>query len=467
MMHGNGQSIPISTWHLWAKGAPKIPGDRYHPLICHLIDVANVAARLWADCISASAQKWFAEQIGVDRSSAARWAAFWAGSHDIGKASPAFQERNAFLTAVPHGTISTVILRDRLVAAPFGFDPELADRIATVVGGHHGVFPGVLDVNNAADQRKQIGSGVWKSHQEWLITQTAALLVGDQLPVPSRLTNAGALWLAGFISVADWIGSNDAFFAYAATAGQLPHDFSLDRYGAQAQECAARALTALGWGAWPQETPPRTFRELFPFSANDVQLKTVEIADALQRPALIIIEAPMGEGKTEAALYLADRGNAALGMRGHYVALPTQATSNQMFGRVREFLERRYPDQAVNVQLLHGHAALSSDFRAMLADERSFLSALDIPEDHNQGFDGAKPGVVAAAWFTARKRGLLAPFGVGTVDQALLAVLQTRHFFVRMLGLAGKTVVFDEVHAYDTYMSVLLERLLGWLGALG
>jgi hypothetical protein len=60
-----------------------------------------------------------------------------------------------------------------------------------------------------------------------------------------------------------------------------------------------------------------------------VQVKTVEIADALTRPALVIIEAPMGEGKTEAALYLADRGNAVLGMRGHYVALPTQATSNQ------------------------------------------------------------------------------------------------------------------------------------------
>jgi CRISPR-associated endonuclease/helicase Cas3 len=241
MTHGNGQCIPISTWHLWAKGGPKNSGDPYHPLICHLIDVANVAERLWADCIPESAQQWFAEQIGVDRSNAARWAAFWAGSHDIGKASPAFQERAAFLTAVPHGTISTVILRERLASAPFALDPELADRIAIVVGGHHGVFPGVLDVNNAADQRKQIGSGAWKSHREWLLTQTVALLGVGQLPPPTHLTNAGALWLAGFISVADWIGSNDAFFAYAATVGQLPHDFSVDQYGAHAQECAARA----------------------------------------------------------------------------------------------------------------------------------------------------------------------------------------------------------------------------------
>ena len=75
--------------------------------------------------------------------------------------------------------------------------------------------------------------------------------------------------------------------------------------------------------------------------------------------------------------------------------------------------------------------------------------------------------VLAAEWFTHRKRGLLAPFGVGTVDQILLAVLQTRHVFVRLFGLAHKTVIVDEVHAHDAYMSTLLERLLEWLAAMG
>ena len=62
---------------------------------------------------------------------------------------------------------------------------------------------------------------------------------------------------------------------------------------------------------------------------------------------------------------------------------------------------------------------------------------------------------------------VLAAFGVGTIDQALLAGLRTRHVFVRLFGLSGKTVIIDEVHAYDTYMTTLLERLLGWLAALG
>src|SRR5262249_55808435 len=39
--------------------------------------------------------------------------------------------------------------------------------------------------------------------------------------------------------------------------------------------------------------------------------------------------------------------------------------------------------------------------------------------------------------------------------------------FVRLFGLAHKTVIIDEVHAYDAYMSTLLERLVEWLAALG
>jgi len=75
--------------------------------------------------------------------------------------------------------------------------------------------------------------------------------------------------------------------------------------------------------------------------------------------------------------------------------------------------------------------------------------------------------VVDMSWFLPRKRTLLAPFAVGTVDQALLSVLQTRHFFIRLLGLSHKTIIFDEVHAYDAYMSQLFQLLLRWLRSIG
>ena len=74
---------------------------------------------------------------------------------------------------------------------------------------------------------------------------------------------------------------------------------------------------------------------------------------------------------------------------------------------------------------------------------------------------------MAEEWFAKdKKQALLAPYGVGTIDQALLAVLQTKHVFVRLFGFAGKCVILDEVHAYDAYMTTLMERLLRWLATL-
>jgi CRISPR-associated endonuclease/helicase Cas3 len=168
----------------------------------------------------------------------------------------------------------------------------------------------------------------------------------------------------------------------------------------------------------------------------------------------------MGEGKTEAALLLADRLAAAAGQRGFYFGLPTQATSNQLFARVCEFLDQRYHGTAaVPAILAHGHASLSPEFLNLLEKGRLFLELSSIGEEGTEG-------VFAASWFVQSKRALLTPFGVGTIDQALMASLITKHVFVRLFGLSGKVLVIDEVHAYDAYMSTLLERLLEWLGAL-
>jgi CRISPR-associated endonuclease/helicase Cas3 len=172
----------------------------------------------------------------------------------------------------------------------------------------------------------------------------------------------------------------------------------------------------------------------------------------MSEPSLLIVEAPMGEGKTEAGWYAATCWNRR-GGQGAYVALPTMATSNQMFERVGEFLEAD-PGKK-NLMLQHGKAALNKKF-----DDLKYAAKIYDP-------DGNTSGVVAEGWFAANKKhGLLAPFGVGTIDQALLCVLQTKHFFVRLFGLAGKCVILDEVHAYDAYMTTLMELLLRWLAAL-
>ena len=71
----------------------------------------------------------------------------------------------------------------------------------------------------------------------------------------------------------------------------------------------------------------------------------------------------MGEGKTEAALHLLEGWTADGVARGFYIALPTQATANQMHGHVKEFLGRSFAASLatgddVNLVLAHGGAWL-------------------------------------------------------------------------------------------------------------
>lgn len=465
----------------WAKlGSGNYPQDA-HPVICHLLDVGNVATSLWSECLSDRTRERWARELSLSSEQAERWIAFWVGSHDIGKVCPGFQHQGGqlhdvqlalkklgfgFTTSVPrpHGSVSTAVLSVALADAADwpAIDGQLAERVARCVGGHHGTFPNSECFDFAAGV---LGGPEWRSARRELLAELAAafqLSSTDVVPrMPHENANAFFYFLAGLTSVADWIGSNQSFFKPVGC------NTNLEGYVEHSRYQAVLALKELGWLDWqPQRVDAASFRDLFPLieSPRPLQTLCVEEGSQLDGPGLVLVEAPMGEGKTEAALFLADHWTHACQQRGLYVALPTQATSNQMFGRVCRFLEQRYPGQTVNTHLLHGQAWLSDEFDVLRvrADEaRAKFSVSDIRDE-------SKARVVAQDWFAQnKKQGLLAPFAVGTIDQSLMGVLQTRHMFVRLFGLAGKTVILDEVHAYDAYMSQLLERLLEWLSALG
>ncbi len=170
-------------------------------------------------------------------------------------------------------------------------------------------------------------------------------------------------------------------------------------------------------------------------------------------PCILLVEAPMGEGKTEAAFYAHLELQRRFGHRGLYVALPTKATGNAMFARTLEFLRRRGTDERLDLQLLHGATLLNDLFQDLR------FSGIHDPETGGE--------IRAGEWFTHKKRALLSEYGVGTVDQALLTILPVRHQFVRLWGVANRVVVFDEIHAYDAYTGRLLIHLLSWLVAMG
>lgn len=217
-------------------------------------------------------------------------------------------------------------------------------------------------------------------------------------------------------------------------------------------KCAQRAIQQIGF-----EIPPLisnlSFSELFDFppctQSNEMQIRALE---AINGPGVYVIEAPMGMGKTEAALWVAYKLLLAGKARGIYFALPTQATSNRVHLRMDAFVKRisSIPSRS---RLIHGNSWLMRE-----------SSELDPVKTSGRGDEDARTG---NDWFASSKRALLAPFGVGTVDQALMGVVAAKHFFVRRFALAEKVVILDEVHSYDLYTGTLIDRLVEVLKGLG
>ena len=166
--------------------------------------------------------------------------------------------------------------------------------------------------------------------------------------------------------------------------------------------------------------------------------------DAWSDADLTIIEAPMGEGKTEAGAFYAARICSLRNKQGIYFALPTASTSNQMHSRIHQMLSQIQRDQP---RLMHGMAWLvEKDQPVHWSDNEQELHGCD--------------------WLRPMRKAMLAESGVGTIDQAMMAALQIRYSCLRLLGLTGKVLVIDEIHAYDAYMSSIIEKLVQWCGAL-
>lgn len=457
-----------SVTRIWAKA--DLSTGRWHPLLCHMVETTAVASVLWDEILAPGTRDVIASSLGLSVNDARRWSLFLAGIHDLGKASPSFQCKwdaarpilqqlgyrfPTNVLAVPHGRATAIVLRPMLVER--GVHRVVAAELAKLVGGHHGVFDSASILQCSSPQA--VGEGLWDESRKWLLNWLSLQLQLSGVPTKRQLP--GLTLLAGLITVSDWIASSEEHFPYRTEPLGPPQD--LDNILSESKVKAAAALDQLGWRTRLRLPEPLEFKQFFGISQpRPLQTECIGIAAGLGSPSLVIVEAPMGEGKTEAALFVAEQQKQHHNLRGSFIGLPTQATSNQMFGRVVKALSQGATDGIVHLLLLHGHASLSAEFETLKRRSQAGFFPSSIESD---GSTSAQ--AMAGEWFTYRKRGLLAPYGVGTIDQALMAALQSKHVFVRLLGLAGKVVVVDEVHAYDTYMSALLERLLAWLRSIG
>lgn len=436
--------IDLSTLEFWAKtttdGSPGIS------VLHHTMNVGFVAARL-AEQVPRLLEQFHLQPNVV---------ALLAALHDIGKISPGFQmkcpawlDRNGLRDhsitfgwsshESNHSRVSQFTVQRWL--ADLSLPRKTANVLAAAVAAHHGrIICSPADRGMKSDPPRGLVEGdSWEAKRR----ETADALMRILLPDPELLVRLRMdmsapeiWWLAGLTSVADWIGSDETFF---------PVDKGLESNVSCAR--AAEALERIGFTQF-RVLLDIDFEELFGFAPNDLQAQAL---DAIRSPGIYVIEAPMGMGKTEAALACAYRMIGAGMANGIYFALPTQATSNRIYLRLKNFVEKICP-QTTSTRLIHANSWLLPKINPPMP-----TATLPDSEDARVGRD----------WFASTKRALLAPFGVGTVDQALLSVVAAKHFFVRRFALAGKVVILDEIHSYDIYTGTLIRHLCKVLEELG
>jgi CRISPR-associated endonuclease/helicase Cas3 len=490
---GNRLVGPVRS--VWAKHDRDSEG--WLPLWRHMADSAAVAGLLWDQWVPVSVRALVADALPGGPEDARLLVVWLAAVHDVGKATPAFacqvdqlayrmreqglemktqRQFGADRAMAPHGLAGQVLLEEWLEER-HGWLPRQCGQFAIVPGGHHGVPPEPGQLNDLYDRphllRTTGPSGkLWRRVQEELLDACA-----DEYGVRERLgawrevvlPQPVQVLLTAVVIVADWIASNPDLFPY------FPQE---TRTGEERVAAAWRGLRLPP--PWSAGETAADARELFasrfdlPAGAEirPVQETAVRLAREMPAPGLMIIEAPMGEGKTEAALAVVEIFAARSGAGGVFFALPTMATGNAMFPRLLNWLDRLPAEEGTrrSVLLAHSKAALNDEFADLMRSERQTIAAVD-PDAETPPWRFSDPKrtasaeLVAHAWLRGRKKAMLSSFVAGTVDQLLFAGLKSRHLALRHLAVAGKVVVIDEAHAYDTYMSVYLDRVLSWLGA--
>lgn len=444
---------PERALHFWGKAQPlEGSASAFHPLMAHCLDVAAVAQHL-------------AFPSGIAGSTLG----FLVALHDIGKLSESFQAKvpSAWPSGTlgpPPGTLSDPghdtcgfhllaheALEDEFRHLLPEWMPSEQATLWRALAGHHGRPPS--EQSPLASQLGQhalpLARGFIHALSQCFVPAPLPVLASDRAVVQLAWQIAGATVLA------DWIGSSQRFFPYAT-----PEDIQEPRRYLEevARPRARAAVLAAGLASVPV-APFKGSKALLRNSPATPLQQWAETAALPSGPLLALVEDMTGAGKTEASLILAHRLMADGRAEGVFIALPTMATANAMYRRMGVAYRQLFdPAARPSLILAHGRAGLDDGFKSTILADMSEAA----------GAAGDTAGVECAAWLADdRRAALLAQVGVGTIDQALMAVLPVRHAPLRQRGLARKVLIIDEAHAFDPYMREEVLALLRFHAALG
>jgi CRISPR-associated endonuclease/helicase Cas3 len=399
---------------------------------------------------------------------------FIALVHDIGKATPVFQSKIcaqspylknriiAFGIDIPSIFLDKFKTPHSYAGEAILLDAGCPESVAAVVGTHHGApFSGVevpedlmlyFEENFYGKSGRVSAQGQqWSEiRAQWIKFALEYSGYKDMSELP-EIDVPAQMILSGLLMMADWIASNAE---YAPLIAQEDDGRGL-QYPERIEQIWEQVSFPDQWmpSCWFMDD--ELFKEKYGFVPNEMQRQMIKAVEEASTPGIYVLEAQMGVGKTEAALSAAEILASKWHCEGVFFGLPTQATANGIFPRMKSWVENVSDGNQLSIKLAHGNAMLQKDYREL------FHGYARQNEDDDNG------GLIVHNWFEGRKQTLLSSFVIGTVDQLLMAALQQRHVMLRHLGLAGKVVIIDECHAYDAYMNCYLERALEWLGIYG
>ncbi|MFE1788953.1 CRISPR-associated endonuclease Cas3'' [Streptomyces sp. NPDC059525] len=492
----------------------------WNPLLAHLLDTGATARELWDRYLPDSVRAVLTEAFGGGDAATARAVVpFLAAVHDLGKAAPVFLElfdqekdrshlhdaralweEEARSHGVPLPDTWEGLywaLHQHITAATLprllGCDCPVASGercrapehqglhdVAYALGGHHGHVPGADTVGTAAIAR---GGDDWDDVRADLVRVTAGLLgvdLGRLAAVVAPVKPAALIHLMGLVIMSDWIASNDDRYPYADL------DDADGAWWQAAQDRAEAALTALCLDRWkPTEV---TWQELWPGTEpRPMQAAVMELMPSTGQ-ALVVVEAPPASGKTRLGLWCAHHLAVRNGYQGLYVAMPTKAGAGRIADEVRRFMRAAVAEGDATLAVVHATPLEEqivygmTDAEAQPGQEDSPVDALaaggrialesdeaerDPARNPAAGAPQGRDVAVMDPWYLKRCVGLMATFGVGTVDEVLLAAQPSRHWMLRLFGLSCKTVIIDEAHAYELYQQDLLSTAVEWLADAG
>lgn len=476
----------LDVFRFWAKTSEKDDAynkGRWHSVLCHCIDAAMVArATIKRD---KKLRGTLEELLGLKDEELLRFIALFVALHDVGKVCSPFQRAHdknlVSRTSVPqelyswlgkgypkttghyrHEIVSQYVLCEQnfgkskmcsklLIKKFFSGRKKMISEFGSVYALHHGWF------HPPGDNRKEASAGKWLTAQVELAEKLFEHLCGGQrVKLKGDWSIRAYGTLLGLLIESDWVSSDQTFFPCEFSAAQNG-EVDIEQYMKTSETKAENALITLLLHQSLADDMP-TFQKLFPWiqEANDLQ-KTIigEVESGRldpKRQFFVMINYPMGKGKTEAAIYLSEMAG-----KGEMFLLPSQATTNSIYRRRIEIMNNRLKGTKMNTVVEVSHSM------RWFCEDRDMLYSKHKSMDEN----GDEEGSITSDFFESAKKAMLAPVCVATLDQAAIAAVRSKHMFLRIYAMADKTIIIDEVHSYGIYTQQFIFQLVKWLKTYG